>query len=184
MGSTGDPPVPVGDSPTGRSRRLLPKGPSLLGSGAIPVPSGESPGGTGQWPVLPKNDSQNTRLVLAWGFYPAHWRFSPTPTAPGTSLDFYKQPGAKRRYAKMQTAILNPTGLATLFVLASVFHNQLTSAGGCPAPSFAAPVIYGAGTNSFSLAVGDFNGDGKPDLAVANYSYQGTVSVLLGNGDG
>jgi len=84
----------------------------------------------------------------------------------------------------MQTAILNPTGLATLFVLASVFHNQLTSAGGCPAPSFAAPVIYGAGTNSFSLAVGDFNGDGKPDLAVANYSYQGTVSVLLGNGDG
>ena len=25
------------------------------------------------------------------------------------------------------------------------------------------------GTNPVSLAVGDFNGDGKPDLAVANY---------------
>ena len=34
-----------------------------------------------------------------------------------------------------------------------------------------------------SLAVGDFNGDGKLDLATAN-DYDVTVSVLLGNGDG
>jgi hypothetical protein len=33
------------------------------------------------------------------------------------------------------------------------------------------------------VAVGDFNGDGAPDLAVANYT-SNTVSVLLGNGDG
>src|SRR6266568_1655889 len=57
MGSTGDPPVPVGDSPTGRSRRPLPQDRSFLGSRAIPVPPGESPGGTGQWPVLPKTES-------------------------------------------------------------------------------------------------------------------------------
>ena len=31
--------------------------------------------------------------------------------------------------------------------------------------------------------MGDFNGDGKPDLAVAN-SGSNNVSVLLGNGDG
>ena len=31
--------------------------------------------------------------------------------------------------------------------------------------------------------MGDFNGDGKLDLAVANYG-SNTVSVLLGNGDG
>jgi len=54
MGSTGDPPVPVGDSPTGRSRRPLPQGPSLLGSGAIPVPPGGLPGGTAF-----KNKEQN-----------------------------------------------------------------------------------------------------------------------------
>jgi hypothetical protein len=34
-----------------------------------------------------------------------------------------------------------------------------------------------------SVAVGDFNGDGKPDLAVANTSGN-NVSVLLGKGDG
>ena len=33
------------------------------------------------------------------------------------------------------------------------------------------------------MAVGDFNGDGKLDLAVANYG-SNTVSVLLGNGNG
>src|SRR5262249_55913341 len=33
------------------------------------------------------------------------------------------------------------------------------------------------------IAVGDFNGDGKPDLAVANLGAK-SLSVLLGNGDG
>ena len=39
------------------------------------------------------------------------------------------------------------------------------------------------GTLPRSVAVGDFNGDGKPDLTVANQDAD-TVSVLLGNGDG
>src|SRR6266849_1101619 len=34
-----------------------------------------------------------------------------------------------------------------------------------------------------SVAVGDFDGDGRPDLAVVN-SGASNVSVLLGNGDG
>jgi hypothetical protein len=49
--------------------------------------------------------------------------------------------------------------------------------------SFNAAVNYGAGTNPYSVAVGDFNGDGIPDLAVAN-SNSNNVSVLLGKGDG
>ena len=39
------------------------------------------------------------------------------------------------------------------------------------------------GNNSDSVAVGDFNGDGIPDLAVTNNG-DNTVTVLLGNGDG
>ena len=42
---------------------------------------------------------------------------------------------------------------------------------------------YGAGTGPESVAVGDFNGDGKADLAVANWDSD-NVSVLLGNGNG
>jgi hypothetical protein len=41
---------------------------------------------------------------------------------------------------------------------------------------------FTTGLGSLSVAVGDFNGDRIPDLAVANFS--NSVSVLLGNGDG
>jgi len=42
---------------------------------------------------------------------------------------------------------------------------------------------YGTGKNPYSIAVGDFKGNGILDFAVANSS-DGTISVLLGNGDG
>jgi hypothetical protein len=48
-------------------------------------------------------------------------------------------------------------------------------------PSAASPVAAGAGP--LSVAVGDFNGDGIPDLAIAN-SIGSNVSVLLGDGTG
>ena len=45
--------------------------------------------------------------------------------------------------------------------------------------TFQAPVKFSSGDyESFSVAIGDLNGDGRPDLAVANYNL-GSVSVLL-----
>src|SRR6266404_3601971 len=49
--------------------------------------------------------------------------------------------------------------------------------------TFQSPVIVAAGDDATSIAVGDFNGDGKPDFAVANEGFN-NVWVLLGNSDG
>jgi hypothetical protein len=64
------------------------------------------------------------------------------------------------------------TGLMGLIETAPVF-----------AQSFSFPVSYAVGSNPDDGALGDFNGDGKPDLAVANNSTK-NISVLPGNGDG
>jgi hypothetical protein len=50
-------------------------------------------------------------------------------------------------------------------------------------PSFAFAGSFPTGLSPYSVVAGDFNGDGKPDLAVANRD-SNSVSVLLGNGDG
>jgi len=53
-------------------------------------------------------------------------------------------------------------------------------------PLFAAPFLSfdtGSGTFPHSIAIGDLNGDGKPDLVAAD-DFISAVSVLLGNGDG
>src|SRR5579871_2153060 len=50
-------------------------------------------------------------------------------------------------------------------------------------PQFAPPVTYAAGRYPILVATGDLRGNGIKDLVTAS-AYDGTVSVLLGNGDG
>src|SRR3989338_4482613 len=60
--------------------------------------------------------------------------------------------------------------------MVSVLLNTTTQ--GATTPSFTAKTDFSAGINPYSISSGDFNGDGKPDLAVTNINSD-TVSVLL-----
>ncbi|MGH9681265.1 MAG: FG-GAP-like repeat-containing protein, partial [Candidatus Acidiferrales bacterium] len=62
----------------------------------------------------------------------------------------------------------------------SIFLNQTT---GNRTNIFATRVDYPVGVSPKGIAYGDFNADGRPDLAVTN-STDGTVSVLLQQNDG
>lgn len=74
--------------------------------------------------------------------------------------------------------LLRCAGLLALLLIHYGSHAQIT----CD-PS--APVSYpSGGYEANGVTAADFNGDGKPDLAVANGKDPGSVGVLLGMGDG
>jgi hypothetical protein len=72
--------------------------------------------------------------------------------------------------------LLACVGLALTLGVATLFASS--------APSFAGARSYATGLAPVSVAIGDLNGDGKPDLVTANYLEDGAVSVLLNGGDG
>src|SRR5579863_8949368 len=91
-------------------------------------------------------------------------------------------PGARA----IAAADLNQDGILDLVVANS---NSTTTPGsisillGRGNGTFHRTVDYPMGVEPSAVAVADFDGDGVPDLAVANY-FSSTISILKGNGDG
>jgi hypothetical protein len=90
--------------------------------------------------------------------------------------------------AGLGSPTLAPTGSVTFTDATNTANPTLGTAPlGTPTLAYTAvqpsgsPVAAGAG--AYGVATGDFNGDGKLDVVLENYS-AGTLSVLLGNGDG
>ena len=85
-------------------------------------------------------------------------------------------------FATIFSAAKAPRWLAALGIVLATAWPALAQ---CPT-NFALAANFAAGTNPESVAVGDFNGDGRPDLAVANVNNgaAGSVSILLGTGTG
>ncbi|HWQ33421.1 MAG TPA: MBG domain-containing protein [Blastocatellia bacterium] len=84
-----------------------------------------------------------------------------------------------------------PAGSHTITVTATgsggtatkTFTLTVSDPSACTSASFAAPTIYPVSGGPNSVAAGDFNGDGKQDLATANPT-SNTVSIRLGDGAG
>jgi hypothetical protein len=75
------------------------------------------------------------------------------------------------------------SALKKVYAIAGMLLISLTCPENSMAVDFAPPAAYPVGTNPSSVVVADFNGDGKPDIAVANRG-SGNVSILLGSGNG
>jgi hypothetical protein len=92
-------------------------------------------------------------------------------------------PGNYSLTANVPGGSVAPTGNIS-FLDTSNSNTLGTATLSAPALSFVTSLTPNAGPNPQSVAVGDFNGDGIPDIATINGSEANTVTVLLGNGDG
>jgi hypothetical protein len=97
--------------------------------------------------------------------------FAPKVDFPTGTGPYFVSIGDLDRDGKPELAVAN-YGSATI----SIFRNTATS-GSIINSSFATKVDFTTGTGPVSMSMGDLDGDGKPELAVANYS-SSTVSVF------
>src|SRR6266851_8859496 len=80
-------------------------------------------------------------------------------------------------------SLMSLNRMRTMLSTGLAMCNVLAAAAAAQDVSFVARRDFDVGRRPQSVTMGDFNGDGVPDLAVANDG-SNNLSVLLGNGDG
>ena len=101
-------------------------------------------------------------------------------------------------FASLTPALCTVAGSSLTLVAAGICTIQATQPGNASysaappvsqsfaiiaAARFATALTYGTGNLPEGIAVGDFNGDGIADMAIAN-AFSAAFSILIGNGDG
>jgi hypothetical protein len=134
----------------------------------------------GQPDVLLANQSANTVMIQAPTVGPV---FEPVGQ-PLRAADPAAQlaPGAVAWYrldrdSMLFDAVVMASGSNSLLVYRATGFDR------SGAPTFAAPISYATGTDPVSVTITDVNGDGVPDMLVANQG-SNDVSILLGSYDG
>ncbi len=130
--------------------------------------------------TAPSSSSQETMTVTGG---PTNTTLSYTGTGPYTLTGTVVGNGS----------FLSPTGIVSFVDTTNAGYvlGSATLSAGTSSQSFASAAPYGNQGTAHFVAIGDFNGDGIPDLAITNTSVSlsggGTgpgVSIFLGNGDG
>ena len=111
----------------------------------------------------------------------------PDPSRGAPARGFWRDPAARYdKGARTWCATHRRTALEGVATLAAAAVALLLFAA-APAlavtPTFATPAGFAVGDSPHAIVTGDFNRDGRPDVAVAD-SGSDTVSILLGLGNG